>query len=85
MTAKPAARRLTARAVGPAAQDLRRRRPFVPGVTVGRRADRAGFCAEAAGSPPGVAASMFGMAHAFLAPGPDRTGPPRRHQHRPGP
>jgi tetratricopeptide (TPR) repeat protein len=30
-------------------------------------ADRAGFCAEAAGSPLAVAASMFRMAHVFLA------------------
>ena len=32
-------------------------------------ADRAGFCAEAAGSPLAVAASMFRMAHVFLALG----------------
>ncbi len=32
-------------------------------------ADRASFCAEAAGSPPAVAASMFRMAHVFLALG----------------
>jgi len=30
-------------------------------------ADRAGFCAERAGSPLGVAAAMFRMAHVFLA------------------
>ena len=30
-------------------------------------ADRAGFCAEAAGSPLALAASMFRMAHVFLA------------------
>jgi hypothetical protein len=29
-------------------------------------ADRAGFCAEQAGSPLAVAASMFGMAHVYL-------------------
>ena len=32
-------------------------------------ADRAGFCAEQAGSPLAVAASMFRMAHVFLALG----------------
>ena len=32
-------------------------------------ADRAGFCAERAGSPLAVAASMFRMAHVFLALG----------------
>jgi transcriptional regulator with XRE-family HTH domain len=32
-------------------------------------ADRAGFCAEAAGAPLAVAASMFRMAHVFLALG----------------
>jgi tetratricopeptide (TPR) repeat protein len=32
-------------------------------------ADRAGFCAETAGSPLGLAASMFRMAHVFLALG----------------
>ena len=32
-------------------------------------ADRAGFCAETAGSPLAVAASMFRMAHVFLALG----------------
>ena len=32
-------------------------------------ADRAGFCAETAGSPMAVAASMFRMAHVFLALG----------------
>ncbi len=32
-------------------------------------ADRAGYCAEAAGSPLAVAASMFRMAHVFLALG----------------
>jgi transcriptional regulator with XRE-family HTH domain len=32
-------------------------------------ADRAGYCAEAAGSPLGLAASMFRMAHVFLALG----------------
>ena len=32
-------------------------------------ADRAGFCAEMAGSPLAVAASMFRMAHVFLALG----------------
>jgi tetratricopeptide (TPR) repeat protein len=32
-------------------------------------ADRAGFCAEAAGAPLGVAASMFRMAQVFLALG----------------
>ena len=43
-----------------------------PRSTSGKRkgsADRAGFCAERAGSPLAVAASMFRMAHVFLALG----------------
>ena len=43
-----------------------------PRSTNGKRkgsADRAGFCAERAGSPLAVAASMFRMAHVFLALG----------------
>ena len=43
-----------------------------PRSTNGKRkgsADRAGFCAARAGSPLAVAASMFRMAHVFLALG----------------